>query len=373
MGTPPSNLVGPFDVSATPGEPDESAACIRAKAGATSLQAVTPGAENVTKLETHFRSPQHTPEAWRLPRRAGPGVRLVDAPTRIPNSNSFEPDPWMPTPPLRRPSDPLSNRTKFLIASASIALLAGYFVFGSSDRPVDVAVAPPPTIDIPSIGFLPLREAQTPVATATPTGINVESRVELNVRTASLAPTARSDIKPTENEIEEKPPQTLPERGKQQLFAASSNDTTCFPSAAAVLLNHPGARPSWTLRAPGHEGTRCWFAANRTKFEAEAPSAKDRGSTVESRAELQVQAASLQPVVRLDTKPTESGTEARSPQTLPERGRQLVAASGDDSTCFPSASAVRQNHPGGWPSWTLRAPGHEGARCWYAAQANPGQ
>jgi hypothetical protein len=43
------------------------------------------------------------------------------------------------------------------------------------------------------------------------------------------------------------------------------------------------------------------------------------------------------------------------------------AAGVDVSTCFPSASAVRQDHPEAWPSWTLRPPGHEGIRCWYAA------
>ena len=36
-----------------------------------------------------------------------------------------------------------------------------------------------------------------------------------------------------------------------------------------------------------------------------------------------------------------------------------------NSTCFASASAVRQEHPESWPSWTLRAPGHEGTKCWY--------
>jgi hypothetical protein len=35
------------------------------------------------------------------------------------------------------------------------------------------------------------------------------------------------------------------------------------------------------------------------------------------------------------------------------------------STCFASASAVRQDHPDAWPSWTLRALGHQGTRCWY--------
>jgi hypothetical protein len=35
--------------------------------------------------------------------------------------------------------------------------------------------------------------------------------------------------------------------------------------------------------------------------------------------------------------------------------------------CLPSASAVRQDYPGAWPSWTLRAEGHEGVKCWYPA------
>jgi hypothetical protein len=36
-----------------------------------------------------------------------------------------------------------------------------------------------------------------------------------------------------------------------------------------------------------------------------------------------------------------------------------------NSTCFASASAVRRGHPEAWPSWTLRALGHEGKKCWY--------
>jgi hypothetical protein len=80
---------------------------------------------------------------------------------------------------------------------------------------------------------------------------------------------------------------------------------------------------------------------------------------VESRTE----GASLQPTARLNTKPT----EAKPPQTSSEKGTELSAASRRDAPCFPSASAVVQNHPGGWPTWTLRAPGHEGTMCWYAA------
>jgi hypothetical protein len=209
---------------------------------------------------------------------------------------------------------------------------------------------------------LPLRDAEAPTPKAG--GITVESRPEPEVQTASLQPPERLDIKPSEIAIDARPPQTLPERGKQ-LLAESGHDSTCFPSASAVRQYNPGGWPSWTLRAPGHEGTRCWYATTRTTAEAAAPSATARGITVESRAELEGQTVSLQPTVRLDIKPTESGIEPRPPQTLPERGK-LSGASGYDSTCFPSASAVRQNYPGGWPSWTLRAPGHEGTRCWYA-------
>jgi hypothetical protein len=36
-----------------------------------------------------------------------------------------------------------------------------------------------------------------------------------------------------------------------------------------------------------------------------------------------------------------------------------------NSNCFASASAVRRDHPEAWPSWTLRALGHEGTKCWY--------
>jgi outer membrane lipoprotein-sorting protein/curved DNA-binding protein CbpA len=54
-------------------------------------------------------------------------------------------------------------------------------------------------------------------------------------------------------------------------------------------------------------------------------------------------------------------------QTLPQKEARSFTPSQDASTCFPSASAVLHNHPGGWPTWTLRAPGHEGTRCWYAA------
>src|SRR5262249_7444545 len=87
----------------------------------------------------------------------------------------------------------------------------------------------------------------------------------------------------------------------------------------------------------------------------QAPAAKASGVTVESQGDV----ASLQPAARLsEVKPPE--TEVKPPETLSEKGKPLAS-------CFPSASAVLQNHPAGWPTWTLKAPGHEGTMCWYVA------
>ena len=35
--------------------------------------------------------------------------------------------------------------------------------------------------------------------------------------------------------------------------------------------------------------------------------------------------------------------------------------------CLPSAEAVKQQDPAAWPTWTSRAPGFEGKKCWYAS------
>jgi hypothetical protein len=237
-----------------------------ARTGGRSEVATSPEDDRFAKLEIN-RSPQGAPETSRLLRAAQlsvitvTGSPSVDAATTIRNFGSFETQARVPPRLLRRSRDSLSNRMKFLSAGAIAGLLAGYFVFGSSDRPVDVAVAPQPTIDLPSVASLPMREVAAPSAEAR--DIRVESRVEPEMQTAPLQPTVRLDIKPTESKIEARPPQTLPETGRQ-FFPASGHDPTCFPSASAVRQNHPGGWPSWTLRAPGHEGTKCWYAAART-------------------------------------------------------------------------------------------------------------
>jgi len=96
-------------------------------------------------------------------------------------------------------------------------------------------------------------------------GIMVESRAD----GASFEPDGRLDIKQTEAG----PPQALSERGKQ-FPAAGGQDRSCFPSASAVLEHHQ--RASWTLKAPGHEGTMCWYAPAR-------PTARDPSSEIAPR------------------------------------------------------------------------------------------
>jgi hypothetical protein len=233
----------------------------------------SPEDDKLAKFETN-RSPQDVPETSHLPRGALLSVITaahspsVKAPTTIRRSIPFEPGRRRSTRMLRRPSEPLSIRKKFLIAIAVAALPAGYFMLENSDRPVDIAVARRSTADIPPVGFLPLRKPQAPAAIPPveflplqdPTAA-AESRIEPEVQTAPS--TVPLDIKPTENQIEARPPQTLPQK-EGQSFTPSQDAFTCFPSASAVRQSYPGRWPSWTLRAPGYEGTRCWYAARRS-------------------------------------------------------------------------------------------------------------
>jgi hypothetical protein len=209
-------------------------------------------------------SPQGEPETLRLPRAAQlpptPGLPYIKAPTTVPNAISFESDGWISTPLLRQSSNPLSNRTKLLIAVGVAALPAYYFMFENSDDSIEFAAAPQQaTVDIPPVEFWPSRESQAPAAIDT----NVESRIEPDVKPAPLQPTAPLDIKSSESGIEAGPSHMLPGRASRS-FVASGHDSTCFPSASAVRLEHPGRWVSWTLRAPGHEGVRCWYVGTRT-------------------------------------------------------------------------------------------------------------
>jgi hypothetical protein len=204
--------------------------------------------EKLAKLQTN-RSLQGAPETSRLLRSDG---------RRCPQM-------------LRRPTDPRTIRTKFLIPIAVALLPAGCLFFGDSDPPVNVAVVPQVTANALSAEFSPLQEAKAPLSKSTNftiksriepavTGSTVESPIEPKVQIAPFWPTVPLNIKPAENGIEARSP---PQKEGQSL-APSQDASTCFPSASAVRRNYPEGRPSWTLRAPGHEGTRCWYPTKQT-------------------------------------------------------------------------------------------------------------
>jgi hypothetical protein len=177
---------------------------------------------------------------------------------------------------LRRPTDPHSILTEFLIPIAVAALFAGYLFSGDSDPPVNVAVVPQVTTNILFAEFSSLQEAEVPLFKVTDS--TVESPIEPKVQTAPFRPTVPLDIKPTENGIEAR--STLQKEG--QALTPSQDVSNCFPSAWAVRQNYPEGRPSWTLRAPGHEGTKCWYPAKET-----APDTR-RKETLQTKEELEV-------------------------------------------------------------------------------------
>jgi hypothetical protein len=76
----------------------------------------------------------------------------------------------------------------------------------------------------------------------------------------------------------------------------------------------------------------------------------------------------LEWITPISPAPARPELDRKSPQSTRAKGitvESRVEPEITNSTCFASASAVRQDHPDAWPSWTLRALGHEGTKCWY--------
>ena len=133
-----------------------------------------------------------------------------------------------------------------------------------------------------------------------------------------------------------------------RLFAPRPAPTGQNPRLSDVIaLAAPAAPSSADLDTVGQSDKIATTPTTATSIE-QAPAVEASGATGESQGDE----AALQPAARL--------TDVKLPETLSEKGKPLAS-------CFASASAVQQNHPGGWPTWTLKAPGHEGTTCWYAA------
>jgi hypothetical protein len=58
-------------------------------------------------------------------------------------------------------------------------------------------------------------------------------------------------------------------------MASAAQATECLSSASAVWAAHPGSHATWSLRLPGHEGTKCWFASSREGEETRVGVSKD--------------------------------------------------------------------------------------------------
>jgi hypothetical protein len=203
--------------------------------------------QKFAKVEKN-RSPQDARETSRLLGDAGlsvttvTGSPLTEAPTTVRRFISPEPERRRSPQTLPRPGDPRSIYTKFLVPIALAALPAGYFFFGDSDPPVTVAVVPQVTTSRLPAEFSSLREATAPSSRVTDitvespiepeaTGSTIQNPVGPKVQTATLHRTVPLDMKPTENGIEARPPQTYPPQ-KEPSFMPSP-DALALPKSQA--------------------------------------------------------------------------------------------------------------------------------------------
>lgn len=265
-----------------------------------------------------------------------------------PGRGGVEAGGWMPTPSLRRPGRPLSLRAKLLIAGALATVPSGYFVAGGRlVRPVEIAAAPP-AAGVSATPRLPLRDAgegasapageapPVPPDPATTPGPAAPAPATPGAAATRRAATTAGPAREVTAALPPRPGEAAAPERSTNAPVATPYDRRCLPSLLAVRQSYPDARPSWTLRASGHEGTRCWYPAARTaglpaRAPFPAPTAPVRSAPVDLDADESAMAAGL---------------------SYPG--------------CLPSAAAVMQVYPDARPSWTLRAPGHEGAKCWFA-------
>jgi hypothetical protein len=110
-------------------------------------------------------------------------------------------------------------------------------------------------------------------------------------------------------------PVLLPSAAALMLFASFAGASSCLPSASAVREEHPGSWPSWTLRAPGHEGTKCWYPTTRTAAHDHRDEAVPRAKPVET----------PRPVSSAASPRTRSASAAPSATTGVGRSRETLA------------------------------------------------
>jgi hypothetical protein len=300
------------------GAPSHSGLVERGPLLASDARPVLADDGSIEKLQSLIHLLRDECRVRRLPRATPlqpiPGLRAASANSAAPNRLAIHLDERRPTM-LHRPRRSLPKQMALLLGGVIVVVLC-VGVAATSWRPaMDVSEA---TSRLPD-ETRPVRLASLPQAGLLPTEFN-------GSRTTSAASdsprmTMHTDDKPTGSGTEAGLPQTFPASefstapgttssisrldSVHQISSESSTTAvlnlqdakseiqaegqppalTCYPSAAAVMRDHPDGWPSWTSRAPGHEGTRCWHATTHAPVHerrTELPPKRQRVGTLDN-------------------------------------------------------------------------------------------
>jgi hypothetical protein len=229
-------------------------------------------------------------QARRLPRATQlppvRGLTPVDAPRAVPKRLSIDLYNRMQTPMIVRPERTLSGRTSILVAGALIAASAGCFLIAIWPPETDFTDNPVPSetrlSQLPQAGLAPIplkgRTAESDSSEQelklrmssedkpTESGQVVPATESMTKGDANATPASKSVVQASPSSSADPALEALdsePPIERKRRPAASVDVSSCFPSASAVRQDHPEAWPRWTLQAPGHEGTKCWYAGTR--------------------------------------------------------------------------------------------------------------
>jgi hypothetical protein len=243
---------------------------------------------------------RHLPRASQLP--SIPGLPPLGPRGAVRTRVSIDRDKLMPMTTLGRRSSPaFSSGAAFLVVGTIAAAWTVYFVLASWPPAMDFAVAPSsassetqfvplsplPQAILPSGGEAAPEPQLTMLSEDKPTKNGIEARSSETLPASDYRATGQTSAMPGSSSVHQASPKSgadaaldvqdtkpLIERERLVYPAAGVQVSTCFPSASAVRQSHPEAWPSWTLRAAGHEGTKCWYPATR------ATAGDHRGETI---------------------------------------------------------------------------------------------
>src|ERR1700722_5787149 len=118
------------------------------------------------------------------------------------------------------------------------------------------------------------------------------------------------------------------------LASSNANAAACLPSAEAVKQQDPAAWPSWPLRAPGFEGTKCWYATTRgtAHDHRTVPSRETASAAINARPERE-------PVPAAIGKPAK---RAPPPTTAPPGRDRVPAAIGKPAKREPVSAVISE-------------------------------